>query len=75
MMPEQTLQAHKDLNAEVLLPVHNSTFDLAFHPWYDPLNKLSVLALEHDIKLATPVIGEQYLLDDKVPTQHWWQFN
>jgi L-ascorbate metabolism protein UlaG (beta-lactamase superfamily) len=75
MMPEQTIQAHKDLNADVLLPVHNSTFDLAFHPWYDPFSKLSVLALEHDIKLATPVIGEQYRLDNKVPTQNWWEFN
>jgi L-ascorbate metabolism protein UlaG (beta-lactamase superfamily) len=75
MMPEQTIQAHKDLNADVLLPVHNSTFDLAFHPWYDPLTKLSVLAQEHDIKLATPVIGEQYRLDSKVPTQQWWEFD
>jgi L-ascorbate metabolism protein UlaG (beta-lactamase superfamily) len=75
MMPEQTIQAHKDLNARVLLPVHNSTFDLAFHPWYDPLAKLSVLALEQDIKLATPIIGEQYLLDSEVPAEHWWKLN
>jgi L-ascorbate metabolism protein UlaG (beta-lactamase superfamily) len=75
MMPEQTIQAHKDLDAKVLLPVHNSTFDLAFHPWYDPLAKLSVLALEQDIKLATPIIGEQYLLDGNVINTRWWEFN
>ena len=75
MMPEQTIQAHKELNADVLLPVHNSTFDLAFHPWFDPLTKLSVLALENDINLATPIIGEQYLLDNNMPTEQWWEFN
>ena len=75
MMPEQTIQAHKDLNADVLLPVHNSTFDLAFHPWYDPLAKLSVLALEQEIKLAVPIIGEQYLLDGNVINTRWWEFN
>ena len=58
----------------MLLPVHNSTFDLAFHPWYEPLAKLSVLAQEHEIKLATPEIGEHYFLDEKVPSQHWWEF-
>jgi len=75
MMPEQTIQAHKDLNADVLLPVHNSTFDLAFHPWYDPLAKLSVLALEQEIKLAAPIIGEQYLLDGNAINRRWWEFN
>jgi L-ascorbate metabolism protein UlaG (beta-lactamase superfamily) len=75
MMPAQTIQAHQDLNARVLLPVHNSTFDLAFHPWYDPLAKLSVLALEQDIKLATPIIGEQYLLGEEVPSSPWWEFD
>lgn len=75
MMPKQTIQAHKDLNADVLLPVHNSTFDLAFHSWYDPLTQLTVLAQQHDIKLATPVIGEQYLLDGDVPNQRWWEHN
>jgi L-ascorbate metabolism protein UlaG (beta-lactamase superfamily) len=75
MTPEQTIQAHKDLNAEVLLPVHNSTFDLAFHPWYDPLVKLSALAFEQNINLATPVIGQPYLLDGDVPTEHWWELN
>ncbi|MFQ3322900.1 MAG: L-ascorbate metabolism protein UlaG (beta-lactamase superfamily) [Pseudomonadales bacterium] len=75
MMPEQTIQAHKDLNADVLLPVHNSTFDLAFHPWYDPLEKLSALAQEQNISLATPVIGQPYLLDSEVPAEHWWKLN
>jgi L-ascorbate metabolism protein UlaG (beta-lactamase superfamily) len=70
MMPERTIQAHKKLNAEVLLPVYNSTFDLASHPWYAPLTELSLLALEHDFKLAIPMIGEQYLLDNKIPTKH-----
>jgi L-ascorbate metabolism protein UlaG (beta-lactamase superfamily) len=75
MLPEQTIQAHKELNADVLLPVHNSTFYLAFHPWYALLTKLSLLALEHDIKLAIPMIGEQYLIDNKIPTKQWWEFN
>jgi L-ascorbate metabolism protein UlaG (beta-lactamase superfamily) len=75
MTPAQTIQAHKDLNAAILLPVHNSTFDLAFHPWYDPLTKLSALALEHNINVATPLIGQPYFLDGTLPDERWWELN
>jgi L-ascorbate metabolism protein UlaG (beta-lactamase superfamily) len=34
MMPEQTIQVYKGLNADVLIPVQNGTFNLAFHTWY-----------------------------------------
>ena len=75
MRPAQTIQAHKDLKAKILFPVHNSTFDLAFHPWYDPLAMLSALALEQNIHLATPVIGQPYFLDGSLPVEHWWELN
>ena len=31
----------QDLKAKVLYSVHNSTFDLAFHTWHDPLDRLA----------------------------------
>ena len=44
MTPEETVQAFLDLRARVLYCVHNSTFDLAFHRWQDPLERLAALA-------------------------------
>ena len=35
MSPKETLQAHFDLGGRALLPIHNGTFDLAFHPWFE----------------------------------------
>jgi L-ascorbate metabolism protein UlaG (beta-lactamase superfamily) len=46
MQPEQTLQAHLDLRGKWLMPIHNGTFDLAFHPWYEPLERIAALAGE-----------------------------
>src|SRR5690606_28231745 len=37
MMPEETVQAGKDLNAQVLFPVHWSKFVLSTHPWNEPI--------------------------------------
>jgi len=63
MAPEETLQAHQDLKGRILMPVHNSTFDLAFHPWYEPLANISHLAKVQNINLLTPIIGEPYILN------------
>ena len=54
MMPEEAVQAFKDLRAKVLFLVHNSTFDLAFHTWRDPLDRATDIAMKQGITVATP---------------------
>lgn len=73
MMPEQTLQAFKDVKAKRLLPIHWGMFELAFHTWYDPVSRLNELAEAEDIDLLTPTIGEVIKLDDSMTTGKWWQ--
>ena len=73
MTPEQTIQAFKDLNARLLYVVHNSTFDLAFHTWRDPLDRVSDLALREGLPLATPEIGEVLTLGRPRDNVLWWK--
>ena len=73
MTPEQTMQAHLDLGGNSLMPVHNSTFDLALHPWYEPFERLSVLAKTHKVNLVTPVIGQGLSLAKINKTPAWWR--
>jgi L-ascorbate metabolism protein UlaG (beta-lactamase superfamily) len=72
MLPEQTVQAHLDLNGRVLMPVHNGTFDLALHPWYEPFARLSKAAASHNIEVVTPIMGEKVLLNQPRTNQRWW---
>jgi len=74
MRPEETLQAHLDLGGKAMLPVHNSTFDLAFHSWQEPLNRLTALAEENGVTLITPTIGSRVALKELNNHQaRWWQ--
>jgi L-ascorbate metabolism protein UlaG (beta-lactamase superfamily) len=73
MLPAQTLQAHRDLRGQWLLPIHNSTFDLAFHPWNAPLETLVGLAEQQAVAIATPRIGQPVDLRRPQPAQRWWQ--
>ncbi|MES2820138.1 MAG: MBL fold metallo-hydrolase [Pseudomonadota bacterium] len=73
MLPEQTLQAHLDLGGRWLLPIHNGTFDLALHPWYDPFERISALAGAANVPLATPRMGEQLDMNRLQSGVAWWR--
>lgn len=72
MTPEQSLQAHLDLKGKVMLPIHNSTFALAFHSWDDPLQRISELAKTQQVILATPIMGSIVDLHNIPKTDAWW---
>jgi len=73
MMPEQSLQAHIDLKGKVMIPIHNGTFDLSLHDWFEPFEEIQQLADKNDVKLATPMFGESVTLSQPVMTAKWWQ--
>lgn len=74
MLPEQSVQAHIDLDGELLLPIHWAAFSLAFHSWTDPVERALKAAEEHQIQITTPKIGEAVLLDAaQYPAARWWR--
>lgn len=73
MSPDQSLQAHRDLGGGHMMPIHNSTFDLAFHPWYEPLERLRQLTTQSGHRLATPIIGAPFSLERPDVTEAWWR--
>jgi L-ascorbate metabolism protein UlaG (beta-lactamase superfamily) len=73
MFPEETAQAHLDLQGKVLHPIHWGTFNLALHPWNEPMQRLSKIADSLDIITATPVVGETTLYERYIPASKWWE--
>ncbi len=73
MMPEEVLQAAKDLKALRLFPVHSSKFALANHSWDEPLKAISAFNESVKQPLITPIIGEMvYLKDTAQFFKQWW---
>lgn len=73
MFPEQTVQAHLDLKGNVLHPIHWGTFNLAMHPWYEPMERLSTSAQANKIEVALPMAGETTRYGECIPIAQWWQ--
>ncbi|SEO83875.1 MBL fold metallo-hydrolase [Paenibacillus sp. OV219] len=74
MMPEETVQAHLDVQGRLLIPVHWGAFTLAFHDWYDPIERAMKAAKERGVTLAAPHIGETVVAGSGVyPAAPWWR--
>ena len=74
MMPEETVQAAKDVNATLLLPIHWGAFTLSLHSWTDPIERVTKEAQRLGQSITTPQIGEPVYLDSLVyPRSTWWE--
>jgi len=72
MTPEETGQQHLDIGGQLLVPLHWATFDLALHPWYEPIERLVTFSEQESITLITPEVGKKINLRSKPNTDHWW---
>lgn len=73
MLPEQSVQAHIDVRGSVMIPIHNSTFDLALHNWNDPLERITQLAVDKYVTLSTPKFGEIIKIKAPPLPSYWWE--
>ncbi|MCF6746426.1 hypothetical protein E9529_19545 [Blastococcus sp. KM273128] len=72
MDPEEAVRAHGDLGGRVLLPVHWATFNLAFHRWAEPVERLLVAAGARGADVVVPQPGERVDVLDPPPLRDWW---
>lgn len=73
MSAESAVQAHVDLGAKVMLPVHWATFDLSYHPWIEPMLKTLAAVETKKITLITPRIGEFYEFGKPYSNSKWYE--
>jgi len=73
MMPEETVEASRELKAKMLLPVHWGKFSLSLHPWNEPIERFVKKADELNVPYTTPMIGELIVVGEKYPNSKWWR--
>jgi L-ascorbate metabolism protein UlaG (beta-lactamase superfamily) len=74
MLPEETVQAFIDVKGQLLVPIHWGAFTLAFHDWFDPIERVVKAAKDKQVKISTPKIGEIVNLSSTdYPTSVWWK--
>lgn len=55
------------------MPIHWGTFNLAFHPWTEPAERVIKAAKENNVQLILPAPGETRNADDGAYNSKWWE--
>jgi L-ascorbate metabolism protein UlaG (beta-lactamase superfamily) len=72
MDPEEAVRAHGDLGGRLLLPIHWATFNLAFHRWAEPVQRLLAAARRVDAQVVVPQPGQRIDVLDPPALTDWW---
>lgn len=72
LTPEQAVDAHARLRGKLLLPMHWGTFNLAFHAWDEPAERV-VVAAAAGTRLIVPRPGESIEPATAPPVDPWWR--
>nr|WP_245998685.1 MBL fold metallo-hydrolase [Nocardia pseudobrasiliensis] len=76
--PEEAVQAHGDVCAGdpgygLLVPIHWATFNLAFHGWSEPVQRLLTAAKAAGTQVAVPLPGQRIDVNAVSPQVRWWE--
>lgn len=73
MGPHNALSARQQLGSGVFLPIHWGTFNLAMHPWDEPVDTVFRLAPSAGISLLAPRLGEAVEPERAERADPWWR--
>jgi L-ascorbate metabolism protein UlaG (beta-lactamase superfamily) len=73
--PRGALEAFERSGAKVLIPIHWSTFVLAYHDWSEPAETLVTEASKRGANVLTPMLGEpiEPVATPRPATRAWWR--
>jgi L-ascorbate metabolism protein UlaG (beta-lactamase superfamily) len=73
--PRGALEAFERSGAKVLIPIHWSTFVLAYHDWSEPAERLVTEAAKRGAHVLTPMLGEpvEPVATPSPVTRPWWR--
>ena len=73
MGPDNAMKAVADLKAKALMPIHWGLFNLAFHDWFQPPERITELAAAAGLSLWMPAPGEPAEFDGNTRNTLWWR--
>lgn len=69
--PDAAAALHGQIGAEVMMPVHYGSFEMALHAWDQPVVRILQLAEEQDIALLAPIPGQTVSPDEPGVAAFW----
>ncbi len=71
--PEEALRLHRDVGGRVMLPVHWGTFNLGFHRWDEPADRIEAAARATGATVVVPRPGDWFEPEGARGISAWWR--
>jgi L-ascorbate metabolism protein UlaG (beta-lactamase superfamily) len=73
LTPEQAVRACTLVQGKLLLPIHWGTFNLAYHAWNEPADRVVAAAEQAGVPVVMPKPGESVEPGATRPVERWWR--
>jgi L-ascorbate metabolism protein UlaG (beta-lactamase superfamily) len=73
LFPNETIQAHEDVQAKKMQPIHFGMFQLAVHDWHEPIYEVLRIAKERNVDVLLPKIGEIVHVNEPLTFDKWYE--
>jgi L-ascorbate metabolism protein UlaG (beta-lactamase superfamily) len=73
LTPEDAVRVHALVSGGLLMPIHWGTFNLAFHAWNEPPERLLKALEGAEVRVTIPRPGESVEPSAPPPLDTWWR--
>ncbi len=70
--PEEAVEVHRMVKGQLLIPVHWGTFNLSYHSWTEPVERLLVEAEHWGVNVAIPKPGQSFEPAEPLVIERSW---
>ncbi len=71
--PEEAVRMNVAAGNPLMMPLHWGTFNLAFHDWNEPPERVLAEAATRGTRVVVPRIGAPFEPASPPPVDHWWR--
>ena len=70
--PNQAIAVNKMVRGQLMMPIHWGTFNLSYHGWTEPAERLIVAAERTDTQVVIPRVGQMFEPASPPAVERWW---
>ena len=71
--PEQAVEVHRLVGGRLMIPLHWGTFNLSYHPWNEPAERVTAAASKAGATVVVPRPGQLVDMDQLPAPDPWWR--
>ena len=70
--PNEAIKVNEMVRGQLMMPIHWGTFNLSYHGWTEPAERVIVAAARTDTQIVIPKVGQMFEPASPPAVERWW---